>query len=105
MSLVNNPKLNECEIKLVCNLLTTGAKSLNIKNNGPECSSLELIDCLDNTMLSGKTYIDVNKNGILDNEDIIAPLIKLSINNGEKYIFRINMVDTFFKPNLKQNMC
>ncbi|MBP6238963.1 MAG: hypothetical protein KA536_22625 [Saprospiraceae bacterium] len=97
LSLVNNPKLNECEIKLVCNLLTTGAKSLNIKNNGPECSSLELIDCLDNTMLSGKTYIDVNKNGILDNEDIIAPLIKLSINNGEKYIFSNQYGRYFFQ--------
>jgi uncharacterized repeat protein (TIGR01451 family) len=97
LNLVNNPKLNECEIKLVCSLLTTGAKSLNIKNNGPECSAIELIDCLDNTMLSGKTYIDVNKNGILDNEDIIAPLIKLSINNGEKYIFSNQYGRYFFQ--------
>ncbi len=101
LNLLNNPKLNDCEVKLICQLLTSGYRKVNLSSNGINCSKIELIDCLDNTMLSGKTYLDINKNNTLDSEDILAPLVRISVNDNQKSIFSNQYGRYFFvaEPN------
>lgn len=87
LSIANNPKLDDCEIKLVCQLMNLGPDRLAISNNGINCSSLARIDCLDSTMMSGRTYLDLNKNYVFDSLDVISPLFNLSVNNGTSFVF------------------
>ncbi|MBK8850251.1 MAG: T9SS type A sorting domain-containing protein [Saprospiraceae bacterium] len=87
LSISNNPKLDDCEIKLVCQLMTLGPDRLVISNNGINCSSLARIDCLDSTMMSGRTFLDLNKNYVFDSLDVISPLFNLSVNNGASFVF------------------
>ena len=86
LSISNNPKLEDCEIKLVCQLMSLGPDRLVINNNGINCSSLARIDCLDSTMMSGRTYLDLNKNYVFDSLDVVSPLFNLSVNDGTSFV-------------------
>ena len=94
--LTRNEKLNACNIKLICDLLSDPSKPVEIEENGIDCSFTGSIECLDYG-ISGYVYYDVNQNGIREPNEWGLKNIPIQL-SGTSQVFYTNANGKYLIP-------